>query len=116
MVPKLGRLQFTLVMKDLCCLVDFLLDSVVVMACGVERHLSATLVFYYIDSINISFPTEVCTVELVGDIEVTGDAAIYSFRGVGSGTTSYFCKLDGVLLPDCMCCLPSTLNNEHKLM
>ena len=69
-----------------------------------------------LDSINVIFPTEVCTVELVGDIEVTGDAAIYSFRGVGSGIKSYFCKLDGVLLPDCMCCLPSTLNNEHKLM
>ena len=44
----------------------------------------------------------VCTVELVGQVEVNGDTATYSFTGVGSGITGYTCKLDGTTLPDCM--------------
>ena len=46
--------------------------------------------------------TEVCTVELVGDIEVDGTSATFVFRGVGSGITRYTCKLDGTVLPNCM--------------
>ena len=46
--------------------------------------------------------TEVCTVELVGDIEVDGTSATFVFRGVGSGITGYTCKLDGIVLPNCM--------------
>jgi hypothetical protein len=43
----------------------------------------------------------VCTVELVGEIEVDRNSATYSFSGVGSDITGYVCKLDGVTLPDC---------------
>ena len=39
--------------------------------------------------------------ELDGKIEVTGSSATYSFTGVGTGITTYICKLDGVILPDC---------------
>ena len=54
-----------------------------------------TLLFVY-------FITEVCTVQLDGQIEVTGSSATYSFTGVGSGISGYVCKMDGVILPDCM--------------
>ena len=40
--------------------------------------------------------------ELDGQIEVTGNSATYSFSGVGTGISGYICKLDGVVLPDCM--------------
>ena len=40
--------------------------------------------------------------ELDGPIEVTGNSATYSFSGVGTGISGYICKLDGVVLPDCM--------------
>ena len=46
--------------------------------------------------------TEVCTVELDGEIEVERNSATYSFRGVGSSITGYICKLDGIVLPNCM--------------
>ena len=46
--------------------------------------------------------TEVCTVELVGDIEVDGTSATFVIRDVGSGITGYTCKLDGTVLPNCM--------------
>ena len=84
------------------------------MGHGVDSHLSArvvrrklhlcvthsdcnclnchTLLFVY-------FITEVCT---DGQIEVTGSSATYSFTGVGSGISGYVCKMDGVILPDCM--------------
>ena len=45
--------------------------------------------------------TEVCTVELIGEIGVSGNSATFSFRGVGSGITRYICKLDGRVLPNC---------------
>jgi hypothetical protein len=45
--------------------------------------------------------TDECTVEPGGEIQVNGDTATYSFRGVGSGITSFICKLDGVVLDDC---------------
>ena len=92
------------------------------MGHGVDSHLSArvvrrklhlcvthsdcnclnchTLLFVY-------FITEVCTVQLDGQIEVTGSSATYSFTGVGSGISGsgisgYVCKMDGVILPHCM--------------
>ena len=40
--------------------------------------------------------------ELDGEIEVDGDSATYTLRGVGTGITSFICKLDGEILPDCM--------------
>ena len=43
----------------------------------------------------------VCTVEL-DSIEVNGTSATYAFHGVGSNITGFTCKLDGVLLLDCM--------------
>ena len=46
--------------------------------------------------------TDVCTVELVGDIGVDGTSATFVFRGVGSGITGYTCKLDGTVLQNCM--------------
>ena len=39
--------------------------------------------------------------ELIGEIEVSGNSATFSFRGVGSGITGYTCKLDGIVLPNC---------------
>ena len=45
---------------------------------------------------------EVCTVELVGPIQVTGNSAAFDFRGVGSNILSYVCKLDGVQVDNCM--------------
>ena len=46
--------------------------------------------------------TEVCTVELVGDIDVDGASATFMFRDVGSAIAGYTCKLDGTVLPNCM--------------
>ena len=48
------------------------------------------------------FAVVVCTVELVGEIEVEINSATYSFSGVGSDITGFVCKLDGETLPDCM--------------
>ena len=44
---------------------------------------------------------EVCTVELEGPIEVTGNSAAFEIRGVGSNIITFICKLDGVELPNC---------------
>ena len=44
---------------------------------------------------------EVCTVELIGSIQVTGNSASFNFQGVGSNIVSYVCKLDGVQLDNC---------------
>ena len=45
--------------------------------------------------------SEVCTVELVGSIEVNGNTATYAFRGVGSDISRFICKLNGQFLPNC---------------
>ena len=45
---------------------------------------------------------DVCTVELVEPIEVTGSSAAFSVRGVGSGIVGFSCKLDGAQLDNCM--------------
>ena len=38
--------------------------------------------------------------ELVGSVAVDGSSATVVFRGVGSGITSFLCKLDGIPLPE----------------
>ena len=43
-----------------------------------------------------------CSVELLKPIEVRDNTATYEFHGVGSEITSFFCKLDGVELLNCM--------------
>ena len=48
--------------------------------------------------------------ELDGKIEVTGSSATYSLTGVGSGITTYICKLDGDVLPDCMLLYNAVVN------
>ena len=63
----------------------------------VERHTFRevyTLIFFAVVS-------GLCTVELVGSIEVTGNASTFAFRGVGSGMTGYICKLNGTVQQDC---------------
>jgi hypothetical protein len=59
--------------------------------------------------------SEVCTVELDGQIEVTGNSATYSFSGVGTGISGYICKLDGVVLPDCLGPLTGLSPGLHRL-
>ncbi|CAI8047420.1 Deleted in malignant brain tumors 1 protein [Geodia barretti] len=57
----------------------------------------------------------VCTVELVGEIEVEINSATYSFSGVGSDITGFVCKLDGVTLPDCSGTLTGLSPGQHWL-
>ena len=45
--------------------------------------------------------SERCSVELVGSVAVDGSSATVVFRGVGSGMIGFFCKMDGVVLPEC---------------
>ena len=42
-----------------------------------------------------------CTVELDSLIEVSGNSANFSFRGVGSEITGFACRLDGAQLLNC---------------
>ena len=50
---------------------------------------------------NCAVVSDLCTVELVESIEVTGNTATFAFRGVGSGMTGYICKLNGTVLHNC---------------
>jgi hypothetical protein len=59
--------------------------------------------------------SEVCTVELVGDIEVDGTSATFVILGVGSGITRYTCKLDGTVLPNCSSPLTGVRPGAHRL-
>ena len=75
-------------------------NSLVNVICG--GHCQSTVWLgkgVYID--NFAVVSALCTVELVGSIEVTGNTATFAFRGVGSGITGYICKLNGNILPDC---------------
>ena len=101
----------TLAVRDTGWLV-WLPEPVAVMGPGVESHPSAAGLVGHSSLEKISlvailfaillvFDAVECTVELVGEIEVNGDTATYSFVGVGVGITGYICKLDGDILPDC---------------
>ena len=52
--------------------------------------------------------------ELIGEIEVSGNSATFSFRGVGSGITGYICKLDGRVLPNCTSAIDSYVPQIKK--
>ena len=52
--------------------------------------------------------------ELIGEIEVSGNSATFSFRGVGSAITGYICKLDGRVLPNCMSAIDSYVPQIKK--
>ena len=68
-----------------------------------KSTLSLSFLIFYNEyfTIYIVVASEICTVELVGSIEVNGNSATYRFRGVGSNITRYICKLNGQILPDC---------------
>ena len=75
---------------------------------GVECHLSAVksvhtgnCMLAVRDFMLYMFAVE-CTVELAGEIQVERNSATYAFTGIGSDITGYTCKLDGIILPDCM--------------
>ena len=54
--------------------------------------------------------------ELIGEIEVSGNSATFSFRGVGSGITRYICKLDGRVLPNCMLAIDSYVPQIREMI
>ena len=88
-------------------------EPVRVEGSGVDSHLSARTVSHPHSAcvclmiVVGTLTTEVCTVELIGEIEVSGNSATFLFRGVGSGITGYICKLNGIVLPNCTSAIDS---------
>ena len=69
------------------------------------------LMIHLCDTVPVS---EVCSVELVGSVAVNGNSATLVFRGVGSGITSFLCKVDGIIFPECEFNL--AIYNNYTLM
>ena len=70
--------------------------------CKVKQNSGGVHTQSYVHVLCLFFAeVEVCTVELVEPIEVDGNSATFTFRGVGSDITGFECKLDKAILPNC---------------